>query len=91
MFSQHVCSYRKLVWVANCDFVPIAIEMITVAGKKGFLVSMSDTGKLEICYLGTDLTIKELPEHHLPIDKKDLDQDIANSKILEQRSKNVVL
>lgn len=93
MFSQHVCIYHKgkLIWVAKCDFVPIAMEMISVAGRKGFLVMLSDTGQLEICYLGTDVPMKELPEHNLPIDYKDLDQDIARlESIVDQKSKNLV-
>lgn len=78
-FSHHVYIYHKskLIWAAKCDFVPVAIQTVRVAGRKGFLVLLSDNGQLEVCYLGTDIPVKELTEQGSLIDSKDLDQDIA--------------
>jgi hypothetical protein len=60
-FSQHLFIYHngKLIWAAKCHFVPIAIHCITMNNKKNLLSLLSDTGNLEICYLGMEAPVKE--------------------------------
>jgi hypothetical protein len=61
-FSQHIYIYNKskLIWAAKCHFTPITIEAIQVEDKPGFLVLLSETGTLEVCYLGTDVPVRDV-------------------------------
>lgn len=92
-FSEHVFIYHKskLIWAAKCHFVPIAIRTAQVAGKKGFLVLLSDNGQLEVCHLGTDIPLRDLAEHSPQIQLKEVDADTARLEgIVDQKGKNPV-
>jgi Bardet-Biedl syndrome 9 protein len=43
----------NLVWAAKSDTVPVSVAVASFAGKAGLLVTLSDTGRLDISFLGT--------------------------------------
>lgn len=48
--------YRSstLCWAARAELQPVALAVAELPGLRGGLVALEDTGRLAVCYLGTD-------------------------------------
>eukprot|EP00971_Amphidinium_carterae_P280958 5577870-Amphidinium_carterae.1 len=55
--SGHMMIYREtqLIWCARLtNIIPVQISVAEICGVKGMIVAMDSTGKVQVCYLGTD-------------------------------------
>ena len=54
-FSNYVMVYKdvQLVWTAKTPEAPIFVDITTIDKQKGLIVTLSDTGFLQLSYLGT--------------------------------------
>ncbi|CAF2420164.1 unnamed protein product [Rotaria sp. Silwood2] len=48
-------------WAAYVDFVPVQIEVCTIQDIRGMICTLSETGLLQCCYLGTDAVSTSIP------------------------------
>ncbi|CAF0861236.1 unnamed protein product [Rotaria sordida] len=48
-------------WAAHIDFVPVQIEVCTIQNIRGMICTLSETGLLQCCYLGTDPVSTSIP------------------------------
>lgn len=48
-------------WAAHIDSVPVQIEVCTIQNIKGMICTLSETGLLQCCYLGTDPVSTSIP------------------------------
>ena len=54
--TRNMLVYRgsTLVWAARADTQPVAITIADIGSMRGMIVTLDDTGKLVVSYLGTD-------------------------------------
>ena len=54
-FSNYVMVYKdvQLVWTAKTPEAPIFVDITSIDKQKGLIVTLSDTGFLQLSYLGT--------------------------------------
>lgn len=85
-FSKLLLIYDngKLIWGAKTPFIPISIKTISISTKVGILCLLSDTGAIEICYLGTDQLTETIEPLVPATDLKELQSEIYR---LEQELK----
>ncbi|UJR27621.1 hypothetical protein I4U23_008902 [Adineta vaga] len=48
-------------WAAHIDSVPVQIDVCTMQGIRGMICTLSETGFLQCCYLGTDPVSTSIP------------------------------
>ncbi|CAF0802521.1 unnamed protein product [Adineta ricciae] len=48
-------------WAAHVDSIPVQIEVCTLQGIRGMICTLSETGLLQCCYLGTDPVSTSIP------------------------------
>ncbi|CAF2035963.1 unnamed protein product [Rotaria magnacalcarata] len=48
-------------WAAHVDSVPVQIEVATIQNIRGMICTLSETGLLQCCYLGTDPVSTSIP------------------------------
>jgi len=55
-FTNFLMVYNdvRLVWAAKTQLPPIFVDAATFSGSRGLIVTMSDTGFLQVSYLGTE-------------------------------------
>jgi hypothetical protein len=55
-FTNFLMVYNdvRLVWAAKTQLPPIFVDVATFCGSRGLIVTMSDTGFLQVSYLGTE-------------------------------------
>lgn len=67
MHTHHVVVLRdaRVLWAAGVDAVPIALTVATLAGQRGMIVAMDETGGVGCYYLGTDpvMTVRHPAPH----------------------------
>lgn len=63
-FSHYLMIYKdvKLVWTAKMQCAPIYVNIVSVEGQDGLLVTLSDNGWLQVVYLGTDTPATNLKQ-----------------------------
>uniref|UniRef100_K1QAR1 Protein PTHB1 n=1 Tax=Magallana gigas TaxID=29159 RepID=K1QAR1_MAGGI len=82
-----------LKWAAKLDFTPVQVKLATFQDLKGVIVTLSDKGRLECSYLGTDpaLFIPPVPESR-ELNYADMDREMAQlQKRIKQSSHKAVL
>ncbi|ERL86761.1 hypothetical protein D910_04167 [Dendroctonus ponderosae] len=67
-----------LKWSAHLDFLPTAIHRAFLKGIRGTLVLLSDEGRLECCYLGTEPSFFVAP----PVSVPEIDFEKAEHELL---------
>ncbi|XP_060529140.1 protein PTHB1 isoform X3 [Cylas formicarius] len=68
-----------LHWSASLDFMPIALSRACLKNVKGSLVLLSEEGRLECCYLGTEPSFFVAP----PLSIKDIDFEKADEELMD--------
>lgn len=55
-FTNFLMVYNdvRLVWAAKTQLPPIFVDVASFGGSRGLIVTMSDTGFLQVSYLGTE-------------------------------------
>ncbi|CAF1140201.1 unnamed protein product [Adineta steineri] len=48
-------------WAAHVDSIPVQVEVCTVQGIRGMICTLSETGSLQCCYLGTEPVSTSIP------------------------------
>jgi len=49
-----ICQDAQIRWAAHVDAIPVQIDVCTLQGIRGMICTLSETGHLQCCYLGTD-------------------------------------
>ena len=55
-FSNFLMIYKdvRLVWAAKTEKAPVFVSRASFEGKQGLIVTLSDSGFLQVSYLGTE-------------------------------------
>ncbi|XP_066154098.1 protein PTHB1 [Euwallacea fornicatus] len=81
-----------LKWSAHMDFLPVAISRCFLKLIKGALVALSDEGRLECCYLGTEPSFFVAPPLNIQeIDFAKAEQELASLEKVLTSSSNIDL
>lgn len=94
--SQTLMIYQdiSLKWAAKLSHVPVMIKVGTFQDLKGVIVTLSDTGRLECSYLGTDPSIFVPPSvESRELNYAQMDKEMAELTeiIKEQQSKTAII
>jgi len=84
-FTQHLLLYRgnTLAWAAKLPHVPIAIKVLDLS-TQGLIVTLSETGNIDIMYLGTTIPPYQMVGSAKALDYSEMDRDYK--RILAQLS-----
>ncbi|KAK3791729.1 hypothetical protein RRG08_011523 [Elysia crispata] len=91
--SLMVYQNTALKWMAKMEFVPVQISVANFNGLKAGVVALSESGHLEVCYLGTDPAVFTPPV----VESRDLnyaamDAEMARlNKHVKSKSANSVI
>ncbi|RUS77451.1 hypothetical protein EGW08_014789 [Elysia chlorotica] len=91
--SLMVYQNTALKWMAKMEFVPVQIRVANFNGLKAGVVALSESGHLEVCYLGTDPAVFSPPV----VESRDLnyaamDAEMARlNKHIKAKSANSVI
>lgn len=83
-----------LKWAAKLDIVPIQVSVGTFSDLKGVIVTLSDTGRLECSYLGTDPALFIPPATEArELNYAEMDREMAElqRKIKQLATKSVIM
>ncbi|KAL7289854.1 hypothetical protein TKK_0016252 [Trichogramma kaykai] len=70
-----------LKWTAQLPFAPVAVARARLKNLDGAIVALSEEGRLEVCYLGTEPTLFVAP----PVNRRGFDYVAAERELLEMR------
>ncbi|KAL5005570.1 hypothetical protein ScPMuIL_016728 [Solemya velum] len=77
-----------LKWAAQLDYVPVQLQLATFKELKGVIVSLSDNGKVECSYLGTDPALFVAPPTEArEINYGEMDHEMSRlQKVIKEKS-----
>jgi Bardet-Biedl syndrome 9 protein len=92
-YSEHFLIFNnaKVVWGARTSIVPVDLKIERFGGTPGYIVALSDEGKLIVHYLGTDppsTTVGALESKDLNYEEMDEEHRRLLSVIRESQSEN---
>ncbi|XP_060604914.1 protein PTHB1-like [Ruditapes philippinarum] len=89
MVYQDIC----LKWAAKVDSVPVMVRVGNFQDLKGIVVTLSDSGRLECSYMGTDPALFiPPPVEARELNYADMDKEMAQlQKIIKEKQANAAI